>query len=160
MPSRGGIEVSGAISIDRKGSAYVCHNAEYGGDGGHADDMLGYNKSWYIGNKSGGIDPDEVFDLRTLEKKTLSDVEVGDVLIDGIGDERVALEVLTNSFLPSHTNNKTKTGAWYTFIEAEEKGWTLKDQEEEDDTVEVTIEEIAKLKGVDVDKIRIKKEDE
>lgn len=89
--------------------------------------------------------------------KTLRNVEVGDVVIHKLGSETVVLEVLTQTVLLSLPGNHAKAWEWHTFTELETNGFTLKDQEEEE-TVELTLEDIAKKFNVDIEKLRIKED--
>jgi hypothetical protein len=73
----------------------------------------------------------DVINLRSLGPRELEDMVVGGVLIDAGGNERMVLEVLTQSFLPSASNMpEVAAQVWLTFKEAKENGWKLKDQEE------------------------------
>lgn len=86
-------------------------------------------------------------------------MKVGDIVIDGDGDERKVLEILTNTFAYSYIDLQDKFYSWTAFGEAEREGWKLKDQEPVDDTLEISMDEVAEKFGKDVSKIRIKKED-
>ncbi len=88
--------------------------------------------------------------------KTWQTLEVGDGVIDSGGHDRTVLEVSDNSFLISYVDNKDAALDWYTFKEVEKDGWTIKGAEPQDNIVELTLEEVAKLKGIDVSKLRIK----
>lgn len=100
------------------------------------DDFDPSDKTYYVlkGTIKDWVDEE---DLQKV-KKELTDMEVGDIVIDGGGEERKVIEVLTNTFLPSIKDNHTKASiCLFSFKEAEEAGWKLKDQEPEEEIVEV-----------------------
>lgn len=121
---------------------------------GYGDGLMA--KGWYVRSAYGDFGA-LITDVEIIEG--LRAMKVGDIIVDEDEDEAEVLEVLSNTFLLSYWGDFDGAGSWYTFKEAEEDGWKLKDQVEIDETIEVTLEEVAKFKGVDVSKIRIKKED-
>jgi hypothetical protein len=94
----------------------------------------------------------------------------GDILVDHEDVDgymySCVLEVLDNVFLVTHWCNKidyarqdTSVFCWTTFEKAEKYGWKLLDQfETKDDIKELTMDEIADKFGIDVSKLKIKKE--
>ena len=80
------------------------------------------------------------------EKTKLSDMEVGDVLVNEDGDEICVLEVGEISFLRSDYNDFLMAARWYTFTETEKGGWKLKDQVE-DKVEEMTLKDVCKELG-------------
>ena len=97
-------------------------------------------------------------DLEVIKELTgMYAAKVGDIIVDGDGDEAKVLEIGNShtAFLMSNFDNFAKASCWITFADAEEEGWKLKGQEE---TVEISLDEIAEKFGVDVDKLKVKKE--
>ncbi|NDZ93301.1 hypothetical protein G3I13_01820 [Streptomyces sp. SID6673] len=89
-----------------------------------------------------------------LAIRDLDHLQVGDVLIDEDDDEATVLAVLGDVFLISRWNTPSAASLWHTVEHAKRKGWTLKDQPAAD-PVELTLEDVAKLKGVPVSQIKI-----
>lgn len=157
----GEVPVVGKISINESGRVFVCHDDERA-DGREADDKLGYKYSWYVytsDRESCGSHKD----LETYEK-TLDDLEEGDVLVGDDGDFTKVLGVCGQVvFITGYErsieqlNSNTHHSTW-TVPQLKEAGFTVYQPEEEivDGDVIVTLDEIAKLKGVDVSKIKIK----
>lgn len=97
------------------------------------------------------------FMITTIRELTgLEAMKVGDVIVDEDGEEAEVIAITNNhaAFLRSYWDNFDKATYWYKFAEAKEKGWKLKPQSEE--LTEITLEEIAQLKGVPVEQIRVK----
>lgn len=113
-------------------------------DGAHLiSDNDGYQ--WY---------EDEYTVIRELT--SLEAMKVGDVIAHPDGRETKVLAITNNhtAFLKSAWDDFDYVYSWYTFTEAKELGYKLKNQPE--DITEITLEEIAQLKGVPVEKIRVK----
>lgn len=150
----GGKQVDDAvITIDEDNVFYLCQDYFNQVVLYHVDHK-GYNFVW---NFAAGIEgwSNDVTDLESVEG--LRAMKVGDIVIDKAGAERKVIEVLSNTFLISSLHDHSRAGIWFTFEEAEKCDLKLKDQEEqEEDITELTLEEVAKLAGKDVDKIRIK----
>ena len=89
-------------------------------------------------------------------KKTLQDIEIGDVVVDRDGNEFAALEVFTQLCMLSYSDNHDSVGAIRTFKELESNGYTIKDQESE--IKELTMDEIAEKFDIPVDRLKIKKQ--
>lgn len=156
----GEVPVVGKISINESGRVFVCHDDERA-DGREADDKLGYKYSWYVytsGRESCGSHKD----LETCEK-TLDDLEVGDVLVDEDGEFRKVLgvceQVVFTTACAEEVEDLIRYHLVYTWSVAEmkQRGFTIYQPEETEGIIELTPEDIAKLKGVDVSKIKIKK---
>lgn len=75
--------------------------------------------------------------------------------MDEHGEESKVLARLGNVVLRSKSGNFDAVGYWQTFVSLEYFEFKLKDQPQED-VIELTLQEVADLKGVDVNKIRIK----
>lgn len=82
-------------------------------------------------------------------------LQVGDVLVRS-DREHTVLGVLNSLVFFSSAYSTTIPQGYQTVAELESQGYTLKQTEPEDDTIELTLAEVAELKGVSVDKIRIK----
>jgi hypothetical protein len=107
-------------------------------------DPVGYDNGRYFYKQQGYriITPEQFKKEQGLMKKELKDMEVGDVLIDEVCDERTVLEVLTQSFLPSLIDSPAITSAsWLTFEEAEKAGWRFKDKPAPKKMTKASIEE-------------------
>jgi phosphopantothenate synthetase len=94
-------------------------------------------------------------------KKDIKDIttyEVGDVLVSSESGERTVLAVCGRLVFLSNVNDLTRTafGSIYTVEDVERSGRTFKSQPQEPTLTEVTLEEIAKLKGIPVEQLRIK----
>lgn len=147
------------ISIDEDGRVYVCQNVK---DGFDAEDKLGYKYSWILSYEGEDIEDwdDNVKNLRTAEK-TLDDfstLEIGDVLVDRDGDERTILDVREKIIGLSNLSHGERYGNFYTKDDLDYYGCKLKEQPEEDETVELTMDEIAEKFGIDVKKLKVKKQ--
>lgn len=94
--------------------------------------------------------------------RTIKDIQYGDVLTDGnefvyilsIVDEVVLLGLVTDTIKYAKEADYSDTYSIKAFVKAF-KDWKIVGQEEE--VVEMTLEEIAKLKGIDVKRLKIKK---
>ena len=74
----------------------------------------------------------------------MKDVKAGDIIVHTDGDEAKVIDVLPNSFLRSGWGDFEEAGGWYTFAEAEKKGWRIIGSEE---TIKnISIEELEKYK--------------
>lgn len=88
--------------------------------------------------------------------RTIEDgLEVGDVIEDQNGDRRI-LAVCGEIIATSYAYHHDSYFEWYVLKELIDRGCKLVQPKTEDDTIEMTLEEVAELKGVDVDKLRIK----
>lgn len=88
----------------------------------------------------------------------LEAMEVGDIIVDEDGDEAKVLEVGETSFLKSYWDDYERTTIWYSFEEAEEKGWKLKGEEDKTGLTELTLKEVAEKFEIPIDKLRIKED--
>ncbi len=91
-------------------------------------------------------------------KKDIADIstyEVGDIIVNEDGDTRKVLGICGEVVIISNRSNYNIAADLYTVHEIKDTGYKFKDQEQE--IIELTLEDIAKLKGVDVSKIKIKK---
>lgn len=90
-------------------------------------------------------------------KKDIADIstyEVGDILIDEDGDSNMVLGIHNKLVFISGTQNYDTANSFHTVFELKKFGYKFKEQEE--GIIELTLEDMAKLKGVDVSKIKIK----
>lgn len=122
----------------------------------HVPDHIYYMTN-VMGEYCGGItDVYQILD----EPRTIDDLEKGDLIETIVGFRRclsVSDEVYHLSRWdenPEHDDLNRHGGCW-TIFEMKERGWKLY-QPESEEVVELTLEEVAELKGVSVDKIRIK----
>ena len=151
---------TGKIAL-HAGDAYFCSNDEnymafnpFHNDFGFKYDLL------FV---FGGSNPTIEF-IETCEK-TLDNLEVGDVLVDEDGCFTkvfgVCEQVVFTTACAEEVEDLIRYHLVYTWSVAEmkQRGFTIYQPEEEivDGDVIVTLDDIAKLKGVDVSKIKIKK---
>ena len=129
------------ISIDKDGTPYICQNEE---DGSWAEDRLGYKYSWSL-NKD--FTDGNVTNLKPF-KKTIRDVEIGDILIRD-GEEQMVLDVREKIIGLSEYYDFNSFCNFYTFEELERYGYKLKDEPEEK-IEELTIEQVCKELGRDI----------
>lgn len=94
-------------------------------------------------------------DLQAINR-TLDDLEVGDILVDDDGDETKVLGVLGEVIFRSRINEFGVFGIGYTVTELKDEGFKLKQEEQPEDTTELTLKEVADKFNIDVDKLRIK----
>lgn len=89
-----------------------------------------------------------------LAVKTLHNLEVGDVIVDEEGDEKMVLGVCEKAYLMSVWNNFDSYGQGHTAEELEKNNYKVKGQEETE-TEEMTMAELCKELGREV---KIKKD--
>lgn len=92
-----------------------------------------------------------------LVARDLDHLQPGDIILDDDGDERKVIDVLPNSVLLSawgSGDDLDTADDWFTPGTLKRKGFTLK-QDTPAEVTELTLEDIAKLKGVDVSQIKI-----
>lgn len=92
--------------------------------------------------------------LEPLEK-TWDNLAKGDILVDGNGKDGVVIEVLGDIVFFNYNNSFDKVTGYHTKKTLKELGYTIKQPEPE--TVEVTMDEVAKALKVDVKNLKIKK---
>lgn len=98
----------------------------------------------------------EVEDLPNTKPRTIKDgLQYGDI-IENDTHTRKVLGICGDVYLMSYDNDNDLYNTGYTLIELINKGYILKQPEETKEIVELTIEDIAKLKGVDPSTIRVK----
>lgn len=155
----GEVPVVGKISISEGGHVFVCHD-NVQADGSRAGDKLGYKYSWKLYGHAKSV----IYGHKGLEtyEKTLDDLEEGDILVDDDGDFTKVLGVCGQMvFITGYESsieqlNSNAHHSTWTVPQLKEVGFTVYQPEETEDVI-VTLDEIAKLKGVDVSKIKIKK---
>lgn len=153
-------ECDGKIRVEN-GRVYMCQNVEDGT--GRCKDKLGYMFAWYIGcGRKEDIEENGVTDFHLLpttaaEIESYKDWQVG----DKISRNGMMWKVIFRSgklVVCEKENGRASTN--YTCDELYDEGFRLvAEPEPEDDTVELTMDEIAKKVGVPVEKLRIKKQE-
>jgi len=140
------------ISINEDGYPYICQNER---KGGQADNLLDYKYSWALNRD---FTDSVVTDLK-LAEKTWDNLQYGDQITDSDGDIRTILVAHPNSVYTvsntSVTSVQSISAFTYTAQSLQDLGFTIV-QEEVEEITEMTLEEVAKLKGVHVSKLRIK----
>jgi len=82
--------------------------------------------------------------------------DIGDILIDEYGQELTILDTRKILFDYSDPEDVDEHEGTLTYKEANVMGWKIKQVEVVEEMFEITLEEVAKLRGVDVSKLRIK----
>lgn len=130
-------------------------------DGEDCDDKLGFRFSWQVCD--GSIDNIKDMDVTDfhLHPMTAEEIEVyknwrvGDKITDGLE----SLEVIFRSGeLVVCKDSDDEAGDNYTCNELYKRGYRLVVESEKEEIVEVTMAEIAEMKGVPVERLHIKKE--
>lgn len=111
-----------------------------------------------VGTGSGGnyyfeeIDEPVLGDHLELATKTIDNLEVGDVLVREEWHDLIVQGTIREIVFVV-TGDKSRQSYDYSVTELKNNGWKLKDSEE---ITELTLEEVAELKGIPVEKLRIK----
>ena len=94
----------------------------------------------------------------STKPRTIEDgLEVGDILIDESEDSIRVLGITGEVIITSSCQDHQSAADLYTLPELIKYGFALQDNTKDSSkTIEVTLEEVAKLKGVSVESIRIK----
>lgn len=151
-----GLYVEGRIQVE-KNMAFLCQNIR---DGGECEDKLGYTYSWYVGTGDkdyllmNRITNFEIIGMTKEEIENYKDWQVGDKIIhkDGLKGEII----FRSGELVVFKYNNIVASPNYTIESLYDAGWRLDEKPMEESFVEMTMEEIAKLKGIPVEKLRIK----
>lgn len=151
-----GTFVEGRIQVEED-RVFLCQNIK---NGGYCKDKLGYEYSWYV--RTGDEDDllnnyvtnFKLIDMTKEDIENYKDWQVGDKIIhkDGFkgeiifrSGELVVFKYRDGCASPNHTVE-----------ELYKNGWRLDEKPCEESIVEMTFEEIAKLKGIPVENLRIK----
>lgn len=137
--------------------AFLCQNIR---DGGECEDKLGYTYSWYVGTGDkdyllmNKITNFEIVGMTKEEIENYKDWQVGDKIIhkDGTKGEII----FRSGKFVVFTFNDNVAYSNFTINGLYNRGWRLDEKPIEESFVEMTMEEIAKLKGIPVEKLRIK----
>ena len=152
-----GIYVEGRIQVEKKNMVFLCQNIR---DGGECEDKLGYTYSWYVGTGDkdyllmNKITNFEIVGMTKEEIENYKDWQVGDKIIhkDGTKGEII----FRSGKFVVFTFNDNVAYSNFTINGLYNRGWRLDEKPIEESFVEMTMEEIAKLKGIPVEKLRIK----
>lgn len=156
-----GVLCEGKVKV-YDGEAFLCQNKKFGYD---CADRGGYKYSWRV-TFFGKVDFDDedtrVTDFQLLgmtaaEIEAYNDWQVG----DKVTKNGATMEVIFRSGKLVVCELRTgEASVNFTCDELYDDGWRLvADPEPEDETVELTMDEIAKKVGIPVEKLRIKKEE-
>lgn len=151
---------AGKIQIENN-EVYLCQDVI---DGSHCADRLGYKYSWAVGN--GNVDILKYYDISdfklhytTAQIEEYKDWTVGDIVFkENQGSYKVIFR--SGELVILKNLNTDRASSPYTCDELHNAGFRLKATpiNDEEDSIEVTIDEIAKLLKTSPEKIRIKKE--
>ena len=152
-----GTYVKGLIRVE-DGNVYLCQNMK---DGSDCDDKLGFRFSWSVRKGSSDDLKDmNVTDICLIpvypeEIEVYKNWQVGDKITDGLE----SLEVIFRSGeLVVCKDSDDEASCNYTCNELHKRGYRLVVESEKEEIIEVTMDEIAKMKGVPVERLHIKKE--
>ena len=148
-----GITVEGKIQVEDE-KVYLCQNKR---DGSPCDDKLGYDYSWEVGTGSEfGLRDNDVTDFKLIDinPETYKDWQVG----DKIYTHSLSGEVIFRSGeFVVFKDDENRASNNYTCDELFDNDWRLYIKpEKSEEIIEMTLEEVAKLKGIDVKNLRIK----
>lgn len=152
-----GTYAEGRIRVE-DGRVYLCQNVR---DGDNCDDKLGFSFSWHVNKgsrynlESTGVTDFCLIPEAAEEIEAYKDWRVGDKITDGLE----SLEVIFRSGeLVVCKDSDDEAGDNYTCNELHKHGYRLVVESEKEEIIEVTMDEIAKMKGVPVERLHIKKE--
>lgn len=92
-------------------------------------------------------------------ERTWETLKVGDVVIDEDNDECTVLAVCGKAFLVSDYRSPSVMGGWFLLDYVKSRGWRIKGvNSKEKPVLELTLDEVAEKFGVDVKRLKIKKE--
>lgn len=152
------IPVEGRIQVE-EGSIYLCQDVM---NGYSCEDKLGFKYSWYIGDGSemtlikNGVSNLCIRTSTKEEAESFKDWQVGDKLVSGSNIWEV---IFRAGELVVCKREEDKATFNYTCDELYRLGFRLVyEPDPESEIVEVTMDEIAKMKGIPVERLHIKKE--
>lgn len=93
-----------------------------------------------------------------LAEKGLDNLEVGDIIVNTVGDEAKALAVLGDVFLRSRLSDFDNAHSWLTISEAQAKGWTVKQDTPTEEITELSIAELEQKLDLTAGTLRVKKD--
>ena len=133
------------ISINEYGVPYICQNEK---DGAHANNKLGYKYSWQLNKYFTAYD---VINLRPLEKDW-DTLQIGDE-IKNLHGKRTVLGVCGRVIFISWEGDKDRYSSGGIKEELIKEGNTI--VQDAPPIIELSLQDIADLKGVDVKSIKI-----
>lgn len=128
------------ISIDKDGTPFICQNEK---GGWYADDTLGYKFSWQLNDD---FTDDDVTNLR-LAEKSFDYPEIGDEYKSICGGSRFVLGVAGRVIFLSSRKDKDTFSYGTTKEHLMKYGYTIVQDEPNEESTEMTLEEIEKLVG-------------
>lgn len=157
--------VEGKIQVE-EGRVYLCQNIK---NGGVCTDQLGYTYSWYVETGSEShlsrnyVTNFRLIDMTKEEIENYKNWQVGDKIIHKNGTKGEIIfrsgELVVYKYTERRMTNSASLNSAspnFTVNELHRIGWRLDETPIEESFVEMTMEEIAKLKGIPVEKLRIK----
>lgn len=154
-----GIECVGRIRVEN-GDVFLCQDNK---DGAVCGERYGYKYSWRVRlDDHGYLDSPSVPEIIVVrmtasEIEAYKDWQVGDKMKNGC---KIWEVIFRSGELVVCKRQDEKASSNFTCDELYDDGWRLvADPKPEDETVELTMDEIAKKVGVPVEKLRIKKEE-
>jgi len=133
------------ISINKDGTPFICQNKQLGA---HADDRLGYKYSWMLNRD---FTHSSVKNLRPFEKEW-DTLQIGDE-IENILGKRTVLGVCGRVIFLSWPGDKDRYYGCYTKEALIKIEYTI--VRDTPPIIEISLQDIADLKGVDVKSIKI-----
>lgn len=153
--------VKGKICVDEcygVNCVYLCQNAR-NGDSPPNKHLFGYKYGWVILDFSCPED-NSVTELKIIETMTKEEIEnykdfkEGDLLCKEGCDFFKKVEAVLNNIVFTIDQNKDQIAQFYSKTEIYDQGWRLHVEPEASPIVEMTLEEMAKRKGIDIDLLR------
>lgn len=136
-----GVDIKDArISIDKDGTPFICQNKKAGWI---ADDKLMYKFSWALDEE---FKNHHVTNLRPA-KKSFDYPEIGDEYLDAKGNSRFVLGVAGRVIFLSREDHKNFFRLGFTKEQLITLGYTIVQDEPEEEPTEMTLEEIEKIVG-------------
>lgn len=159
---RDSIDVEGVITVE-DGHIYLCQNEENGMD---CRDKQGYKYSYVLPKGTTSLCSNESFfevtnlkimNMTKQEIEEYKDFQTGDVVKCGDNTKTIEGRMGDVCFVIKNKGEKDETAYIYSINELYMNGYRLVVEEEpEPEIVELTLEEIAELKGIKVEQLRIK----
>lgn len=150
-----GTFAEGRIQVEEN-RVFLCQKVR---DGGRPKNTLGYPYAWFVETGSNKhLKDNEVtdfsIDMTKEEIENYKDWQVGDKIINRTGNKGEVIfrsgELVVFKYDDGHASDNFTTEELY------DSDWRLDETPIEESFVEMTMEEIAKLKGIPVEKLRIK----
>lgn len=147
-----GVKCDGKIRVE-DGLVYLCQNEK---NGNSCNNKFGYKYSWSL--PSVYVSGLELYPPTAAEIEAYKDWQIGDKVSRPDVDVPDVMEVIFRAGKMVACEDRNEDAYVYTCNGLYNEGWRLvADPEPEDDTVELTLDQIADKFGIEPGKLRIKK---